>query len=340
MTKKDILILGIESSCDETCSAVVKNGREILSDVINSQIEIHKRFGGVVPELASRNHTMAISTVCEESLRIANVGIDDIDAIAVTYGAGLQGALLVGLSFAKALAYAKKKPLIAVNHIRGHIASNYIANKDLKPPFICLLVSGGHTAIIEVKDFHEHVILGSTLDDACGEAFDKIARVLGLEYPGGPNIEKLAARGAADIEFPKMLKNSKNKNDLFNFSYSGLKTAVINYINLQNLKGGQINAANIAASFQKSAVDVLIEKAVYALRVKNYDTLCVAGGVGANKYLREGLAKKSLELNFKLTLPPLSLCTDNAAMIAAEGYFSFVYNKNIADMTLNAKPFL
>ena len=256
--QKDVLILSIESSCDETSIAVIKNGREVLSNIVSSQIEIHKRFGGVVPEVASRNHTMAIVNVLEESLTTANVTLKEIDAIAVTYGAGLIGALMVGVNFAKALAYANKKPLIAVNHIKGHIAASYLAFKELEPPFLCLVVSGGHTAILKVTDYINHTKIGSTLDDAVGEAYDKVARILGLGYPGGPVIDKLAKEGVANITFTTRDKLAKTNN----FSYSGLKTAVINYVHTLKQKNQELPLADICASFQAQAIDILVEKVV------------------------------------------------------------------------------
>ena len=254
-------ILGIESSCDETAAAVVEDGRIVHSNVIASQIEIHKRFGGVVPEIASRNHTLAIKSTVDEALCRAGVTLSDIDAIAVTYGSGLVGALLVGVSYAKALSYAAKKPLIAVNHIRGHVAANYVAHEELKPPYICLVVSGGHTAILLVKSWTEVEILGNTVDDACGEAFDKVAKILGLPYPGGPQIEKLAREGAPNIKLPRPLKKEKN----LNFSFSGLKTAVINYVHTEKMKGRQVNPADVACSFQEAAISFLSDNLVSAV---------------------------------------------------------------------------
>ena len=331
-TNKDITILAVESSCDETAAAVVKNGREVLSSVIFSQIEIHQKFGGVVPEVASRNHTLKINGVVESALQKAGKDFKDIDAIAVTYGAGLSGALLVGVSYAKAAAYSLNIPLIAVNHIKGHIAANYIAYKELEPPFICLVVSGGHTAILEIKSYTEQKCLGSTVDDAAGEAFDKVARVLGLSYPGGPNVERLAKTGKANIDFPK------SNLDGYNFSYSGLKTAVINYIHNKEQKGEDLNAADICASFQSAAVDILIEKSIKACKNYGYNTLCIAGGVSANSYLRETAAVCCGKNNIKLCVPPLIMCTDNAAMIGAEGYYNYINGKGLADLSLNAVP--
>lgn len=339
MTKieeKDIYILAIESSCDETCASVVKNGREVLSSVISSQIEIHKRFGGVVPEIASRNHTLTITNVVEKAVFESGIELKRIDAIAVTYGAGLVGALLAGISFAKALAYALKIPLIPVNHIRGHISANYIEDKNLKPPFICLVASGGHTAILKITSFTTHEFLGGTYDDAAGEAFDKVAKVLGLPYPGGPSVSNLALVGQDNIVLPKMLKGEKG----YNFSYSGLKTAVVNYVHTQNQKGLEVNKADVCASFQKSAIDVLVEKTMRAMTESGFTTVAIAGGVGANDYLRKRMKEETEKRNYNLVLPQKVMCTDNACMIGAEGYIQFKYNNNVADLSLNASPSL
>lgn len=331
--KKTLIILGVESSCDETSAAVVVNGIDVKSNVIATQIEIHKRFGGVVPEIASRNHTLAMRPVVEEALAQANVTLDDIDAYAVTYGAGLVGALLVGVSFTKALAYAERKPLIAVNHIQGHIAANYIAHNDLTPPYLCLVVSGGHTALVMVKDYTDLEIIGETTDDACGEAFDKVARVLGLPYPGGPHIERLAKSGRVTIDLPRAFKNDKAH---YNFSYSGLKTAVINYVHNAEMRGDEINKANVAASFQAAAVGVLADAAERAVKDRGADKIVVAGGVSSNAYLRETFEKRFKKVYF----PPVKLCTDNAAMIAAAAYFKLKSGAEPAPLTLNAEPAL
>ena len=334
---EDILVLGIESSCDETSIAVVKNGNEILSNEIASQIDIHTRFGGVVPEVASRNHVLCINNVLNKSLQTAGVTIDDIDAIAVTYGAGLSGALMVGVNFAKGLAFMTGKPLVAVNHIKGHISANYIQNKDLKPPFICLVVSGGHTAILRVDDYLHHTLIGSTLDDAIGEAFDKVARVVGLGYPGGPKIDKEAKNGEYNLHFTK-------KSDLdgtYNVSYSGLKTAVINYLHKQEQLGNPINIADVACSFQHEAVDMLVEKVIKATKEYGFKTVAMAGGVAANSYLRDTMMKKCDENNIDLTFPSLVLCTDNGAMIAAEGYNNLILKNNINyDLSVSPNPSL
>ena len=326
--KKDILMLGIESSCDETSVSVVKNGREVLSMVTNTQIDIHKLYGGVVPEIASRNHVMNIDTVYREALKEAGVTIDDIDAIAVTYGAGLLGALIVGVNFAKALAYSTGKPLIAVNHIEGHIAANYIAHEKLEPPFACLIVSGGHTALVEMKSYVDRVLVGTTTDDAIGECFDKVARECGLEYPGGPNIQKQAKLGEINMRFTGMWKE-KIKD--FNFSYSGLKTAVINYIHNEKQRGNEINIPNICASFQDEAVSQVVSKSIHALKQFGYDKIVLAGGVSANELLRQKMDEEAKKIGAKVFYPPIQLCTDNAAMIASAGYYNFINGKAIAD---------
>ena len=328
MNKKDILVLGIESSCDETSVAVVKNGREVLSMVTNTQIDIHKLYGGVVPEIASRNHVMNIDGVYTEALNQAGVTIDDIDAIAVTYGAGLLGALIVGVNFAKALAYRTGKPLIAVNHIEGHIAANYIEHKDLKPPFACLIVSGGHTALVEMETYTKRSLVGTTTDDAIGEAFDKVARECGLEYPGGPNVQKQAELGKAKYVFTNMLKEKVKD---FNFSYSGLKTAVINFIHNEKQRGNEICVPDICASFQAEAVAQVVQKCKAALQKNGYKQIVLAGGVSANLRLRKEMQNMAESIGAKAYYPPLKLCTDNAAMIASAGYYNFVEGKSIAD---------
>ena len=282
--KKDILILGIESSCDETSVAVVKNGREVLSCATSTQIDIHKLYGGVVPEIASRNHVMNIDGVYKKALEDAKVTLDDIDAIAVTYGAGLLGALIVGVNFAKALAFATGKPLVAVNHIEGHIAANYIAHKNLKPPFLCLIVSGGHTALVSMQSYTKRKLIGTTTDDAIGEAFDKVARECGLEYPGGPNVQKQAEQGSPKIKFTNM---DKEKITDFNFSYSGLKTAVINYIHNSSQRGEEISVPDVCASFQSEAVNQIVSKTMVALKKFDYKKVVLAGGVSANLFLRK-----------------------------------------------------
>ena len=332
--KENPIIMGIETSCDETAVAIIKNGREILADEIISSATEHVRFGGVVPEIASRMHTTAILTATKKALESAKMTLDDIDAFAVTEGSGLIGALLVGVSFAKSLAYATGKPLVPVSHIRGHIAASYLADKDLKPPFVTILASGGHTAIIAVKDYYDFKVFGSTIDDAVGEAFDKVARVLDLKYPGGPNVEKLAREGSNSIPLPKMLKNYQGSE--FDFSYSGLKTAVINYVHNETERGNQINKADVAASFQSSAVDVLIEKALKVIDITGYKTLTLSGGVAANGYLRDRLLTAVNGKDIKLVMPEKRFCTDNGAMIGAEGYLQYKKG-NFADVNLNAK---
>ncbi len=330
--KKDIIVLGIESSCDETSIAVVKNGRTVLSNVVSSQIEIHTRFGGVVPEVASRNHIEAIDNVLNESLKQANITLNEIDAVAVTYGAGLIGALMVGVGFAKSLAYSLNVPLVAVNHIKGHVAANYIANEDLKPPFMALIVSGGHTAIVRVDDYIHQTKIGSTCDDAIGEAFDKVARVVGLGYPGGPKIDKLSKLGNNTIEFVKHDTFAKQ----FDCSFSGIKTAVINYVNRLNQKGEELPVEDICCSFQTQAVNGLVDKAIRACKEYGIDKLALAGGVSANSYLREKTTLEGEKNGVKVYLPPFSLCTDNAAMIACMGYFDLINGEGISDTTLSA----
>lgn len=329
-----IITLGIETSCDETSAALVLNGREVLSNIIYSQIDIHKKFGGVVPEVASRKHVEVVSNVIREAVEEAGIKYSDVDVIASTYGPGLVGALLVGLSAAKGLAMSLDKPFVGVNHIEGHISANYIAHKDLEPPFTCLVVSGGHSHLIYVKGYGEYEILGRTRDDAAGEAYDKIARAIGLGYPGGPLIDKLAREGNKKaIEFPRAYLEE----DSFDFSFSGLKSAVLNYLNKMKMQEMDVNTADVAASFQQSVVEVLANKAVKAAKHNNTNTLCLAGGVAANSALRaelEGLCR-SEKINF--LYPPVVLCTDNAAMIACAGYYEFI-NGRVSELSLNAIP--
>ena len=329
--KENPIILGIETSCDETAAAVIQ-GRQILSDEISSSADIQSLYGGVVPEIASRAHTDAVAQVVEKAVQNAGITYQDIDAVAVTYGAGLLGALLVGVSFAKAFAYALNKPLIAVNHIRGHLAAAYLDEPSLKPPFVTLLASGGHTAILHAKSEADFDILGGTLDDAVGEAFDKVARVLGLKYPGGPHIERCASTGKNVVPMPKMFKGAGG----YNFSYSGLKTAVINYCHTKEQKGEAYEKADVAKSFQCAAIDVLVEKTVQAAKERGVDTVTAGGGVVANGYLRESLQKACQENGLKLVLPQKRYCTDNAAMIASEGLVQYALG-NFAEMDLNAK---
>lgn len=335
-TKKDIITMGIESSCDETSISLVKNGREILSNIVASQIDIHKLYGGVVPEVASRNHVACINNCLKEALESANLTLKDVDLIGVTYGAGLIGALMVGVNFAKALSYATNIPLIKVDHIKGHIAANYLCFKDLKPPFLCLLVSGAHTEILKVIDYNKYEIVGSTLDDACGECFDKVARVLNLEYPGGPKIEKLAKSGKENIEFLKFNHELENS---YNFSYSGLKTSVINYIHNKQQKNEPLIVEDICASFQHYAFKDLVSKTVKASLMlgKDYSNIVIAGGVSANEYLREQMKIECEKNNLKAYYPKISLSTDNAAMIASQTYYNFICNEPISDLTLTPK---
>lgn len=329
---KEIKILSIETSCDETSAAVVVNGREVRSNIIYSQIDIHKKFGGVVPEVASRNHVEKISQVVDEALEGASCTFDDIDGIAVTYGPGLVGALLVGVSYAKALSYALDKPLIPVNHIEGHICANFIAHKELEPPFVCLVISGGHTHIVHVKDYGSYEILGKTRDDAAGEAFDKVARTLGLGYPGGPLIDKLAMIGnETAINFPRIYLEKGS----LDFSFSGIKSSVLNYLNNQKQKGLEINQADVAASFQKSIVEVIADKVITAAKQLDLKTIVLAGGVAANSGLRREFESKLVGLDIEFKYPPIILCTDNAAMIGSAGYFEYL-NSTFSDQSLNA----
>ena len=324
---KETLVLGIESSCDETSVAVVKNGREVLSNVIDTQIKIHEQFGGVVPEIASRNHIEAISRVTKLALEQANVKLKDIDVIAPTYGPGLVGALLVGVSYGRGLAYALNKPLVGVNHLEGHISANYITHPDLEPPFLCMLTSGGNTQIVYVKDYCDMEVLGRTRDDAIGEAFDKVARVIGLTYPGGPKIDKLAEQGKATINFPKT--HFEN----LDFSFSGIKTAVINL----HHKNPEVNKADLCMSFEKAVTEVLTENIEKAIKQTGIKKVVLAGGVSANTHIREEFEKLGQKLNVQIYKPDLKLCTDNAAMIGSAGYYRYLHG-DISDNTLNAVP--
>lgn len=325
--KKDILTLGIESSCDETSVSVVKNGREILSNIIDTQIPIHEKYGGVVPEIASRNHIEAISRVTKKALEDANVKFEDIDAITPTYGPGLVGALLVGLSYAKALSFAINKTLVGVNHIQGHIAANYITYQELKPPFLCVMTSGGNTQLVHVKNYTEFEVLGKTRDDAIGEAFDKVARVVGLGYPGGPKVDKLAKDGN-----PNAIELPKTHFDNLDFSFSGIKTAVINL----HHKNPDVNKADLCASFEKTVTEILLENAEKALKQTGLKTIALAGGVSANSYIRNEFLKLEKQ-GIKVYMPDLKLCTDNAAMIASAGYYNFIDGKSNS-LDLNAIP--
>lgn len=331
----DIKILALETSCDETAASIVVNGREVLSNIISSQIDIHTKFGGVVPEVASRKHIEAISIVAQQALAEAKLTFNDIDAIGVTYGPGLVGALLVGVQYAKGLAYALKKPLIGVNHIEGHISANFIQYKDLEPPFVCLVVSGGHTFIVYMKDYGEFEVLGQTRDDAAGEAFDKVARAIGLGYPGGPKIDKISKEGNREaIVFPRANFHDK---DCLDFSFSGIKSAVLNYLNKMNMKGEDINRADVAASFQKAVVDVLVENALKACKIKNVNKIAIAGGVASNSCLRASMIEEGKKKKIEVLFPEPILCTDNAAMIGSAAYYEFIKGKR-APLELNAVP--
>lgn len=332
--KKDIVILGIESSCDETAASVVRNGREVLSNVISSQIALHTLYGGVVPEIASRKHIEKINVVIEEALAEAHMTLDDIDAIGVTYGPGLVGALLVGVSEAKAIAYAKNLPLIGVHHIEGHISANYIENKDLEPPFACLVVSGGHTHLVIVKDYGKYEIVGRTRDDAAGEAFDKVARAIGLGYPGGPKIDKVSKEGNPNaIAFPR----AKVADSAYDFSFSGLKSAVLNYLNGCKMKNIPIVQADVAASFQKAVVDVLVEHAMHAVEEYGFEKFAIAGGVASNSALRSAMEEACKKRGVAFYHPSPILCTDNAAMIGAAAYYEYLAGTR-SGWDLNAVP--
>ena len=331
---EDVVILGIESSCDETAAAVVVNGRDVRSNVIYSQVPLHTLYGGVVPEIASRKHIEKINQVIRKALLDAGMTWEDITAIAVTYGPGLVGPLLVGVGAAKAISYAKNIPLVGVHHIEGHISANYIENKDLEPPFMCLVASGGHSHIVKCTDYGKYEIIGRTRDDAAGEAFDKVARAIGLGYPGGPKVDKLAKEGNPDaIEFPK----SHFADAPYDFSFSGIKSAVLNYLNSCDMKGIEVNKADVAASFQKAVIEVLTENAVKAAKDFDCERLALAGGVAANSSLREHMRSEAEKAGLKFYNPSLIFCTDNAAMIGVAGYYD--YMRGIRDdYSLNAVP--
>ncbi len=332
--QEDVLILAIESSCDETAAAVVKNGRTVLSNIINSQIDIHTLYGGVVPEIASRRHIENINPVVEMALKEASVTLDDITAVAVTYGPGLVGALLVGVAEAKAIAFAKKKPLVGVHHIEGHISANYIEHKELEPPFAALVVSGGHTHLVMVEDYGKYEIIGRTRDDAAGEAFDKVARAVGLGYPGGPKIDKLAKEGNPHaIEFPR----AHVEDAPYDFSFSGIKSAVLNYLNSCEMKGEEVNRADLVASFQNAVVEALVTRAMKLVEEMKLKKLAVAGGVASNSALRAALQKACDDRGVKFYSPSPKLCTDNAAMIGAAGYYEYI-NGVRHGYDLNAVP--
>lgn len=328
------IILAIESSCDETAASIIEDGRNVKSNIIYSQIELHKLYGGVVPEIASRKHVEKMNQVVQTAICEAGVSWDDIDAVAVTYGPGLVGALLVGVSFAKSLAYAKNKPLVGVNHIEGHIAANYIENADLKPPFMCMVASGGHSHLVYVKDYTEFEIVGRTRDDAAGEAFDKVARAIGLGYPGGPKIDKLAREGNPEaIAFPRAYMEDAP----YDFSFSGLKSAVLNYLNGCEMKHIEVNKADVAASFQQAVVDVLIDNSVRAAKEYGCEYLALAGGVASNSILRACMENVCNKENIRFVYPSPVFCTDNAAMIGAAGYHDFIDGKR-SGWDLNAVP--
>lgn len=331
---KDVLILAIESSCDETAASVVKNGREVLSNVISSQIALHTLYGGVVPEIASRKHIEKINQVIEEALKEAGTQLKDITAIAVTYGPGLVGALLVGVSAAKAISFATGIPLIGVHHIEGHISANFIENKELEPPFICLVASGGHSHLVVVKDYGEYEIIGRTRDDAAGEAFDKVARAIGLGYPGGPKIDRLSREGNPDaIHFPR----ARVEENAYDFSFSGLKSAVLNYLNGCQMKGEAVCEADVAASFQKAVIEVLVEHSLRAVQEYGFDKFAIAGGVASNSSLREAFRQECAKRNVTFYHPSPVYCTDNAAMIGVAGYYEYL-NGVRSGFDLNAVP--
>ena len=333
---ENVTILAIESSCDETAAAVVRNGRDVLSNVIYSQIDLHTIYGGVVPEIASRKHIEKVAQVVDKALSDASLTLNDIDAIAVTYGPGLVGALLVGVSFAKSLSFATGIPLIGVHHIEGHICANYIENKELKPPFMALVVSGGHTHLVKVADYGEYEILGRTRDDAAGEAFDKVARAIGLGYPGGPKVDKVSKEGNPDaIVFPK----AKVNDSVYDFSFSGLKSAVLNYLNQAQMKDETINVADVAASFQKAVVDVLVEHTIQAAGEYGFKEIALAGGVASNSSLRSAMEEACKKRGLMLYRPSPIFCTDNAAMIGVAGYYEYIKG-NRSDFHLNAVPSL
>lgn len=332
--KKEVRILAIESSCDETAAAVVVNGRDVRSNVISSQVPLHTLYGGVVPEIASRKHIEKINQVITESLQQARMTLEDIDAIAVTYGPGLVGALLVGVAEAKAIAFAAQKPLVGVHHIEGHISANYIEHPDLEPPFLCLVVSGGHTHLVRVSDYGTYEILGRTRDDAAGEAFDKVARAIGLGYPGGPKVEALAKEGDPHaIAFPR----AKIVDNAYDFSFSGLKSAVLNYMNGAAMKGETVNRADVAASFQQAVSDVLRDHLIKAAKESGMKTLAIAGGVASNQTIRKAIEQACRERGYRFCYPSPVFCTDNAAMIGAAGYYEYMAGTR-HDWSLNAVP--
>lgn len=331
---KDLISMAIETSCDETSVAVLKNGRDVLVNLISSQIDVHKRFGGVVPEVASRMHLESINNIIEEALEEGDIGFEDLDFMSGTKGPGLIGALLVGVSASKALSYSLGIPLVGVNHMQGHICANYISHKELEPPFISLVVSGGHTYLIEVLSYADYNIIGRTKDDAAGESFDKIGRAMGLSYPGGPQIDRLAKQGNPKaVDFPRVMMDSKD----YDFSFSGLKTAVLNYINHQKQKEEDLNVEDICASFQASVMDVLVEKSFRLAHEKGYKIIAVSGGVAANSELKKRMEERGQEENIKIYFPEPILCTDNAAMIGCAGYYDFINGKT-EDLDMRVDP--
>ncbi|MCH5275332.1 MAG: tRNA (adenosine(37)-N6)-threonylcarbamoyltransferase complex transferase subunit TsaD [Lachnospiraceae bacterium] len=331
---KDIVLLAVESSCDETAAAVVRNGREVLSNVISSQIDLHTLYGGVVPEIASRKHIEKINQIIREALQKAGMTLKEMNGIAVTYGPGLVGPLLVGVSAAKAISFAANIPLIGVHHIEGHISANYIENKELKPPFVCLVASGGHSHLVLVKDYGEYEIIGRTRDDAAGEAFDKVARAIGLGYPGGPKIDKLSKEGNPEaIHFPR----AKVEENAYDFSFSGLKSAVLNYLNACQMKGEEICKADVAASFQQAVVEVLVEHSIHAVKQYGYDKFAIAGGVASNSSLRAAFEERCRAEGIRFYYPSPILCTDNAAMIGTAGYYEYLRGVR-SGLDLNAVP--
>lgn len=330
----DLLTLAIETSCDETSVAVIKNGREILSNIIASQIDIHKKFGGVVPEIASRKHIESINNIIQEALNKAEVGFEDIDLVGVTRGPGLVGALLVGISSAKALAYGLEKPLVGVNHIEGHICANYLTHPSLEPPFTCLIVSGGHSYLVQVNGYTDYELIGRTRDDAAGEAFDKVARALGIAYPGGPIIDQLAEKGKPDaIDFPRVFLENKS----YDFSFSGLKTSVLNYLNGEKQKGREIIVEDVAASFQQAVIDVLVDKTFRLAREKGSKKVVLAGGVAANKGLRKLMEERGKKEGIEIFYLSKILCTDNAAMIGSAAYYNYIDGKE-SDLGFTVEP--
>lgn len=329
-----MLTLAIETSCDETSCAVLRDGREVLSNIISSQIDIHRKFGGVVPEVASRKHIESINNIIQEALDEAKVGFNDIDLIGVTQGPGLVGALLIGISSAKAIAYGLDKPLIGVNHIEGHVCANYIEHPNLKPPFTCLIVSGGHTYLVYVKGYTDYELIGRTRDDASGEAFDKVARALGLPYPGGPIIDRLAKNGNKDaISFPRVFLEK----DSYDFSFSGLKTAVLNYLNTKVQNNEEIVVEDVAASFQQAVLEVLVDKSFRLAKEKGTDKIVIAGGVAANSGLRDMMKKRGKDESVDIFYPSATLCTDNAAMIGSAAYFNFKDGRE-SDLNMRVIP--